>query len=255
MIQRKHSAKRRNETMNHCVQQENVNFTLIELLVVIAIIAILASMLLPALNSARQRAQSSLCISNLKQAGIVLFNYADEYNGELPIYNQADRRWTHVISGYTPAVSDSYFRKYPYYKVFSCPSLPFVPGEYSVWKGEFSAVYGIILGYTGSFMKFSTKQPRNGGYEGSLIPYGNAASHSRMLFLGDSIQNNTENLSQWYIIRMSSSAADGGITHLRHSGKAQFVMQDGHTESFDRRNATQNGIRRMMISKNTILAD
>ncbi|MCC7349007.1 MAG: type II secretion system protein [Phycisphaerales bacterium] len=93
-------------------------FTLVELLVVIGIIALLISMLLPALGKARESAKRAACASNLRQVGLLWQMYANEHKGFFPDHGIGFGNWTLI----TPDLHDIFDNQYKFnHRAFYCP--------------------------------------------------------------------------------------------------------------------------------------
>jgi len=128
--------------------KQKSNFTLIELLVVIAIIAILASMLLPALSKARDKARTTFCSGNMKQLASSYIFYANDFGDYLPpgYHAGSGLTWNQLIEKYIGA---------PPFKLLACPANPNNVAVYrsvNDWQlrhGATNYTYCDFIGYDG----------------------------------------------------------------------------------------------------------
>ena len=229
-------------------------FTLIELLVVIAIIAILASILFPVFGRARENARRSSCQSNLKQIGLGIIQYTQDYDETFPVGNGSgwwQVNWSRNVQPYLKSV-----------QVFRCPSDPgapiknfgtfstaqlsYVSNGYTAWNGSSNELYGVMgraeswinpnvtklaaVTQAASSIMVSEKAavwPTVASEDGPAYDYGPGVILTGGTYQSDKIPDGTRAATT---NPYNPDGPNGGVMAI-HFDQANFLFVDGHVKS------------------------
>ena len=223
--------------MNHHFKQtsRSQGFTLIELLVVISIIALLISILLPALTAARESARSIQCMNQLKQIAMMASIYIDEHDGKFP-----GDQWTESVQNVSsPGLQEALgLDQIPGNKkvdtLVTCPTLQSLrPTK----RWNFHRTYGINVLLTVRSGEFGPNPDTVTRWHQILFPTKMA------FFLDGAITEDpvTEAFGWYYRITANASQITSGGHSLQypHNGANNFVFTDGHASSLREEEVSQ----------------
>lgn len=213
------------------VQRPSGHFTLIELLVVIAIIAILASMLLPALSSARQKARAAQCTSNLRQVMLGFLMYTDDNDNCIPpLYlktagNNYDAAWIYTVLDTVDV------KRYVARRLVICPEMSSKRMMDVInAKSDNAALMGSMIdrvqyGVCGRFFSNGFTKP----YESSFRMY-KVKSPSVKYFITDTRLNQNDARDSYGRAYFSDDGSNGAVA-VRHTKRVNMAYADGHVDS------------------------